>query len=309
MPVSERPRLFRHTSVQRLAAERVLPRLSRDACRASGGWVQRFTPWQVFEHGVLIVTFTGLALTGLPQKYAQLGISRWAIGVMGGIEAVRAAHHILGFALLGLGVVHVAGLVVRGWRYGFSSSMWPGRKDFQDLLGTLRHYLDLEARPPRFGRYSFKEKFEYWALVWGTVVMGLTGLILLYPEVATRFFPGVVVPAARAAHGGEAVLAVVAVLVWHMYNAHLRPEVFPLDTVIFTGRMPYERWAHEHPLEAVARVSGRGDSGPSIPAHAAGKGGHDAQAQWGRVDYGRGAAGLGDGIGHGRDGGRPAQGA
>ena len=305
----DKPGSFRPTGLQPLTARRVLPRTGRDAQAASYRWVRRFTPWQVFEHAVLIVTFTGLAITGLPQKYAQLGISRWAIAVMGGIEAVRTAHHVLGFTLLGLGVVHMAGLIVRGWRYGFSTSMWPGRKDFHDLVATLRHYLDLEDRPPRFGRYSFKEKFEYWALVWGTVVMGLTGLILLYPEVATRFFPGVVVPAARAAHGGEAVLAVVAVLVWHMYNAHLRPEVFPLDPVIFTGRMPYERWAHEHPLEAAEHVSGRGDSGPSAPAHAARKGGHDAQAQWGRVDYRRGTSGLGDGVGHVRDGGRPAQGA
>lgn len=212
-------------------------------------YVRRFTLFQVLEHAVLMISFTGLALTGIPQKYAQLAISRWFIGLLGGIERVRVVHHWLAFILLGLGAVHLLELLVRAARYGLRTEMWPHAGDLRDLLHQLRYFVGLEAEPPKYGRYSFKEKFEYWAVVWGTVVMGLTGLILLYPEVATRYLPGVAVPAARAAHGGEAVLAVVAILIWHMYNAHLRADVFPLDPVIFTGLISKERMEEEHPLE------------------------------------------------------------
>ncbi|MBE3599205.1 MAG: cytochrome b/b6 domain-containing protein [Limnochordaceae bacterium] len=212
-------------------------------------WYRRFTPWQVLEHAVLMVSFTGLALTGLAQKYASLRLSRWFIGAAGGIERVRTVHHVLGFVLLGLGVVHLLSVSIRALRYGPRTEMWPRVQDFRDLVHMLRYFMGLEQKPPAFGRYSYKEKFEYWAVVWGTVVMGLTGLMLMYPEVTTRYLPGVAVPAARAAHGGEAVLAVLAILIWHMYNAHLRREVFPMDPVIFTGRLPMWRMEEEHPLE------------------------------------------------------------
>ncbi len=261
-------------------AERAASRAGAGAGPAEGqAYVQRFTRWQVVQHAVLMVSFTGLALTGIPQKYAQLAISRWLIEAMGGIDRVREVHHVLAYVLLGLGLVHALEMAARATRYGLRSQMWPGVQDARDLLQQLRYFMGLEHEEPRFGRYSFKEKFEYWAVVWGTAVMGLTGLILLYPEVATRYLPGVVVPAARAAHGGEAVLAVVAILIWHMYNAHLRAEVFPMDPVIFTGRMPRERALREHPLEleppgrASAQTSATGASvtspgrggGPSTP--------------------------------------------
>lgn len=255
------------------AAERPRGEPAARAARASEGeWVQRFTIGQVLQHGVLMVSFTGLALTGIPQKYAQLAASRWLIEAMGGIERVRVVHHWLGLTLLALAGVHLLDLLVRAARYGLRTEMWPSADDARALLHQLRYFMGLETRPVAFGRYSFKEKFEYWAVVWGTAVMGLTGLILLYPERATRFLPGVAVPAARAAHGGEAVLAVLAILIWHMYNAHLRPEVFPLDPVIFTGRMPRERALEEHPLEFAHLAPaeppsvkpGRG-GGPSTP--------------------------------------------
>jgi len=237
-------------------------------------YVQRFTRWQVVQHAVLMVSFTGLAVTGIPQKYAQLAISRWFIDAMGGIERVREIHHVMAWVLLGLGVVHALEMVARATRYGLRSQMWPSIQDVRDLVHQLRYFMGLESEEPRFGRYSFKEKFEYWAVVWGTAVMGLTGLILLYPETATRYLPGVAVPAARAAHGGEAVLAVVAILIWHMYNAHLRPEVFPMDPVIFTGRMPRERALREHPLEfePPARASDQ-TSATGAPLTSPGRGG------------------------------------
>lgn len=210
---------------------------------------RRFTPWQVLEHAALMVSFTGLALTGLPQTYGQWGPAQRIIGVLGGIDQVRLIHHVLAFVLGGLGVVHVVGVGVRALRYGPRTTMWPSRQDARDLQQMLRFFLKLEERPPAFGRFSYKEKFEYWAVVWGTAIMGLTGLIMMYPEVATRYLPGLAVPAARAAHAGEALLAVLSIAIWHMYNAHLRREVFPIDTVIFTGRLPWHRMEEEHPLE------------------------------------------------------------
>lgn len=246
-----------------VGAHQAVEALARRGVVSGETYVRRFSIWQVIQHTVLMVSFTGLALTGLPQKYAQLGVSRWFIGVLGGIEWVRIIHHWLAFVLGALAVVHLVELAIRAVRYGLRSEMWPSINDVRDLMHQLRYFMGLEQSPPQFGRYSFKEKFEYWAVIWGTAVMGLTGLVLFYPETATRFFPGVIVPASRAAHGGEAVLAVLAILIWHMYNAHLRPDVFPMDTVIFTGRISTRRMEEEHPLElrqmqAAAGKPGRG---------------------------------------------------
>jgi len=127
--------------------------------------------------------------------------------------------------------------------------MRPNLKDLRDAVQTFRYLIGLHAEPAQFRRFDFRQKAEYWALGMGTLVMVATGLIMWFPVRASSILPGSFIPAAKAAHGGEALLAFLCILVGHMYNAHLRPEVFPVDTCIFNGRMSEGRMKYEHPLE------------------------------------------------------------
>ena len=131
----------------------------------------------------------------------------------------------------------------------------PNRKDFTDAVLTVRYYLGLSDRHAAFDRFDYRQKFEYWGLLLGGIVMALTGFILYFPLVAVRFLPGELVPAAKVAHSNEGLMAFLVVITWHVYNAHLSPDTFPFDTSIFTGRISRRRMEHEHPLE-LARMDG-----------------------------------------------------
>jgi cytochrome b subunit of formate dehydrogenase len=103
--------------------------------------------------------------------------------------------------------------------------------------------------PPRFGRYDYRQKFEYWGLIFGSAVMVATGFLLMYPIAVSLALPAELIPAAKVMHSAEALFAFLIVLIWHMAGAHLSPEAFPLDTSIFTGKIRKEKLKHEHPLE------------------------------------------------------------
>jgi formate dehydrogenase subunit gamma len=148
-------------------------------------------------------------------------------------------------------------------------SMVPTRRDFQDAVRQIRWYLGLARDPAKFDRYDYRQKFEYWGMLIGSLVMVVTGLILYLPIPFTRIFPGELVPVARVAHSNEGLMAFLVVITWHIYNAHLSPEVFPFDTCIFTGRISRERMQHEHPLE-LARLAGEPVDTPSAQGSASG---------------------------------------
>jgi len=111
-------------------------------------------------------------------------------------------------------------------------------------------------RAPPFDRYDYRMKFEYWGLVAGNIIMVLTGFVLYFPTVAARLVPGEIIPAAKVAHSNEGLMAFLVITIWHIYNAHLNPDVFPFDTSIFTGKISRARMLHEHPLE-LARMEGK----------------------------------------------------
>lgn len=209
----------------------------------------RFSLSQRIEHIVLMTSFFMLGLTGLVQKYSEYAISQSVISFLGGIQTDRLLHR--GFAVVfGLQTAyHLISLLFRARKYGLKSAMMPGIKDIHDFSESIRYYLGLRPDLPEFGRFSWKEKMEYWAVVCGAIIMGATGFIMWWPTMATRYLDGQFVPASKAAHGGEAVLAVLAILIWHMYNAHLRPGAFPMDASIFTGKVPVKHLKHERPLE------------------------------------------------------------
>ena len=169
---------------------------------------------------------------------------------MGGLDTVRFIHHLFGIMLVFEGVYHV---LVALYELLFARSkptaMFPRPQDVKDAFQQVAHLAGMKVEKPRFQRYDFRHKLEYWSVAWGTLLMGATGLILLFPIVATRFLPGVAVTASRVAHSYEALLAFLAIVLWHFYNTHFAAESFPMDTSIFTGKISAEKMQEEHPLE------------------------------------------------------------
>jgi formate dehydrogenase gamma subunit len=211
--------------------------------------VTRFSWWDRLQHTLVIVIFMLLVATGMPQKWPYAELSRWMIEQMGGIYAVRWLHRASGIAFAGLAVAHlatvIAGLITRRLK----PSLLLTRKDFRDTIDNLRYYLGREENPPRFGRFDYRQKFEYWGIIFGSAIMILSGFVLYFPIEFARVLPADLIPAAKVMHSYEALLALLIVLVWHMYGALLSPDVFPFDSSIFTGKISKERLKHEHPLE------------------------------------------------------------
>lgn len=214
---------------------------------------RRFDRSQRAEHLVFLICFTILAITGLSQKFATSSIGEGLIGVMGGIEATRLIHRGAAVVMMAVSIYHVLSLLYRLLVRRVSPTMLPNLNDLRDVLHDVQFYLGRRQQRPRFGRYSYIEKAEYFALVWGTLVMIVTGFMMWNPIASTRVLPGEAIPAAKAAHGGEALLAVLAIILWHFYHVHIRH----LNLSMFTGRLSREEMEREHPAELEAIEAGR----------------------------------------------------
>ena len=217
--------------------------------RATGTSVVRFEPIQRAEHALVMSLFTVLAVTGIPQKFFDHGWAQWMMGWLGGVDTARWVHRAAGIAFTIVVIVHLSRLTLLVARGKASLSLVPTRQDFRDAIITLRYYLGVSDEQARFDKFDYRQKFEYWGLVLGAGVVIATGFVLLYPAMITAILPGQLVPAAQVAHSNEGLMAFLVVIVWHIYNAHFNPDVFPFDTTIFTGRISLERLRHEHPIE------------------------------------------------------------
>ena len=219
----------------------------------------RFDRWERIEHGVLIFSFTVLTITGLPQKWPDSVWGNALIQLMGGIEWTRILHHTAAVILIISALYHLLAVTYRIFVLKWPLTMLPTWTDAKNGAQALAYNLGRALQPPKMGRYTFGEKLEYWAVIWGTMIMILTGFVLWNPIVIARFFPGQFIPAAKAAHGGEALLAVLSIVTWHLFNVHVKH----FNKSMFTGYLDRHTMEEEHALELEAIESGQPTAKPS----------------------------------------------
>jgi cytochrome b subunit of formate dehydrogenase len=219
---------------------------------------QRFPLARRIEHWTMMLSFTFLGLTGLAQKFSSHPVAVAIIEALGGIETLRTIHHTAAIVMMFGTAWHILVMGYSVFVLRDQMSMLPSLQDAKDGIQALLYNIGFAKTYPQMGRYTFEEKMEYWAFVWGAIVMGTTGFLMWNPITATRFLPGEFVPAAKAAHGGEAVLAVLAIIIWHMYGVHIKR----FNKAMFTGNMTEEEMVHEHPLELADLKAGIADRRP-----------------------------------------------
>lgn len=213
------------------------------------GTVLRFDVWQRIAHGVMALSFTTLVLTGWPLSAAGIGASQSLVRAFGGLETVGWLHRVAAVGLIAACVIHLIylGVLVATGKLRFS--MLPKPKDIFDLFANLAWFVGLRQDKPKYERFSYFEKFDYWAVFWGCVIMIGSGAVRWFPDFVLQYAPTWVYEIAFLAHTDEALLAALAIFVWHFYNVHLRPAVFPMSWVFLTGRMSLEEHAEEHGAE------------------------------------------------------------
>ena len=236
---------------------------------------QRFDAFDRGLHVALMISFLGLAASGLPLFFSQSGWASVLAGLLGGVWSARLIHRLSATVLIAVFVVHLIRLAVRlvahrewGILWG-PTSMVPQPRDFADLYRHVKWFAGFGPRP-RFERYTYWEKFDYWAVFWGMGIIGVSGLMLWFPAAFARIVPGWTFNIAMLIHGEEALLAVVFIFTVHFFNTHLRPEKFPMDTVIFTGRVTEQELASERAGEYDRlRAAGRLAADAVMPARPA----------------------------------------
>jgi len=223
----------------------------------------RFTREQRYMHAVLFTTFLGLAATGLPMRFSESFWARRLASAVGGFGAILFLHKFFAVALTIAFLIHVKDVFQRaivnrekGIFWG-PTSMMPNWQDLKDMAGHMRWFLGLGPKP-KFDRYAYWEKFDYWAVFWGMIVIGFSGYAMWFAPFFAHFLPGWALNAVLVIHSEEALLAVLFIFSIHFVNTHLRPDSFPMDMVIFTGVESEEEFQHKRTLE-FERNAARGE--------------------------------------------------
>jgi cytochrome b subunit of formate dehydrogenase len=220
---------------------------------------QRFNVFHRWMHFLVIVSFTVLVFTGMPLKYKDTAWAQWFMDLFGGVYAAGVYHRLAAIVTVvywGAEMVYMITMVVRarGKNVRGPSSMMFGAKDLQDLIGMFSWFFGRGPKP-QFDRYTYWEKFDYISLAVGTVIIGVTGFMMWFPLKTTEYVPGIFLNIAFVIHSNEALLAMGVIFIFvHFFSAHLRPESFPIDKVIFTGTLPVEHYREDRPLEYARRV-------------------------------------------------------
>jgi len=222
----------------------------------------RFSRLNRALHALMIVSFMSLALTGLTLKFSYTG---WAVTLshlLGGFETAGYIHRAAAVVMFGVFAAHLSDLYRRkrqeygSWRALLlgPNTMLPTKTDMREAVATLKWFVGLGPRP-HYGRWTYWEKFDYFAVFWGIAVIGMTGLTLWFPVFFTRFMPGWFINVATIIHSDEALLATGFIFTVHFFNTHLRPEKFPMDITVFTGRMSLAELKRDKPREYEALVA------------------------------------------------------
>jgi cytochrome b subunit of formate dehydrogenase len=226
-------------------------------------YVRRFSVYARVSHGLLMVSFLGLAGTGLPLSFSHTGWAYYLSRMWGGYAAAGALHRFFAMILIATFATHVAKLAYRvlikrerGILWG-PTSMVPQPRDLKEMIAHMKFFVGLGQRP-RFDHFTYWEKFDYWAVFWGMFIIGGSGLLLWFPTFFSLLIPGWVLNIAEVIHGEEALLAVGFIFTVHFFNGHLRPGKFPMDLVMFTGRMPRHE-LHDERADEVARLQAKGE--------------------------------------------------
>jgi cytochrome b subunit of formate dehydrogenase len=219
-------------------------------------YIRRFVASQRITHIFVIISFMALALTGMMLKFSGMPWAKTMADFLGGVRAAGVMHRFAAVITFGYFIFHLFNLfrLRRKRRIPFlkfflgANSMMFNKQDLKDFAATVKWFFGLGPKP-EYGRWTYWEKFDYFAVFWGVFIIGLSGLMLWFPETFTQILPGWLINVAHIIHSDEALLAVGFIFTIHFFNTHLRPDAFPMDTVIFTGLVPLEEYKHTRPRE------------------------------------------------------------
>lgn len=218
----------------------------------------RFDLHQRIQHLTLLITFIILAITGLPIKFEESSLSHWIVALFGGFENMFAVHMVFAVILTLIFLYHLLYLALYPLVAKKKSlAILPRGKDFSDVVHDVPFMLGLSKKRPLFDRYSYKDKFDYWAVFWGIFIMGGSGLMMWAPQFFARFLPRWVIDSSRSAHTDEAILAISAIAIWHFFNVHLSPKFFPMSRVWYRGTLTRAEMEEDHPLDLARREKKR----------------------------------------------------
>lgn len=205
------------------------------------------------QHWLIVISFTMLAVTGILIKFAYTSWAQSITKSLGGFEIIFGIHLVGAVIMAASAVYHLFYLIFRAAKGKLRGSMFPQIKDITDFFANISYFLGFGKEAPKFHKYSYKEKVDYLAEYWGTPLMLITGLILLYPGKSAEIMPRWVIEGAHFAHQGEGMLAILVIFTWHFFAVHFSPDFFPMNKVWLTGKVSREVMEHEYPLE-LARI-------------------------------------------------------
>ena len=228
--------------------------VKRKKNKRSGITVPRFNMNEVIQHFILLLSFIILAITGFALKFPN---SWWVetLASLGMTEAARQlTHRISGVVLLALGLYHIGYLIFTGRGRDILNNLMPRIRDIRDMVQNVSYYLGIRKKQPTFDQYNYIEKAEYWALIWGTLLMGVTGLVLWFPTIVTDNAPVWLIKASELVHYYEAILASASILVWHWYFVIFHPDVYPVSLTWVDGKMHIDEYKHHHKDQVMKMV-------------------------------------------------------
>jgi len=245
----ERDLRARTAAERREAARLAKEERKKERLAEEGETFLRFNRNFRFQHMVMFSSVILLIVTGMPLKFPNFILSRFVINFWGGIQNSTIVHRIGAGMLIYFMVHHLFYTILsRDGRRDFLLLI-PMPKDARDAVQNVRHFLGKEPEKPRFGRFSYIEKFDYWAVYWGCIIMIGSGLFLWFETDVLRFLPKYALDVAHEMHSDEAMLATLAIVIWHFYNVHFNPDRFPGTLLWWHGRLSEHEMKEEHPLE------------------------------------------------------------